>query len=302
MSVTNFPIIDKDKVVTKYTDYYLDTPDFFIKFIQDELPLRDLRGLTDDRITAARITGEHPLVLMTAAVLSNQQKVDISGFLPAISVVESDENEEFETLGYGKRSAFVIDTDWITTFKANHGTLEDRKADGLLSDKQLNDIEQAVTNATDAIKNPKGAILAYVDGHMIRESVFVSVWAGTVDERNIVGNVVRSVIYDMRKSMINRNVKDIHIQSSNGLVNTNFGRVIHGREITLNFINVFHTVTVTNEVPTENLLDNSKNISIYDTAENAYQDILGYINANLKFKGEATNDKYIDSAGNEINV
>lgn len=297
--ITNFPVVEDSKIITKYTDYLISTPNFFIEFLQKEMPLRDLRGLTNGRIKAVNITGEHPLVLMTGAVLSAQKKVDISGFLPAISVVESDENEEFENLGYSKRTAFALDSDWVTAFKAAHGDIKTRQADGLLSDHQLEKIHQAVSNATNA-NNPKGALIAYIDGHMIRESVFVSVWVESVDERNIIGNTVRSVIYDMRKEMVNRTVKDIHIRSSKGLVNTNFGRVLKGQETTLDFINVFHTITVSMDIPSEFLLDSTNNITVYDTQQEAYVEINANLNVNAEYVGEGTNDDHIDQAGNEI--
>lgn len=300
MAVNNFPVIPDDIVVTKYTDYYLNIPEFFIEFIQKEIKIRDIKGLTDGRISSVNITGEHPLVLLTGAVLSSQNTVDVNGFLPAISVVCSDEVEENITFGYSKRNPFIIDSDWVATFKANHGEIESRIQDGLLSDNQLDKIEQAVRNATNAIKNPKGQIIAYLDGHLVRDSIFVSVWTQSIDEQNIIGNSVRSIIFDMRKEMVNRSIKDISIQSSKGLVNTNFGRILHGQETTMSFLNVFHTVTVTTEVPTENMIDNTNNITIFDTAQDAYIDLLGYINNLSKYKGVATNDAYVDTAGNEI--
>lgn len=273
-------LIDPDTIVTKFTDYAIRTPEFFIDFITSEITKRDVRGLTNDRVQEVNISGEHPLVRMTASALVDG-KVNTKNFLPAISVIEDDENEEYTTIGDGTRPPIIVDQEFVDQCKAI--PIKDRIADGLITDKQLALIEQAILNNKDRSTTGEGKLLAHVEGFFMKEVAFVSVWGSTLNERNIIGDVVRSVIFDMKKAMREAKIKDTHIRTSKGLVNSNFGRIIYGQESMLEFTNFFHNITVTTEYPRSLLLQECPTISVFDAIKQSTEEICTNIKVNPRF-------------------
>lgn len=270
-------------IITKFTDYAIKTPDWFIDFIKTEITQRDVRGLTGGRITAVNITGEHPLVSLTKNMLeSGGSELDVSGFLPAIAVVEADENEQYTTIGDGKRVPIIVDQAFVDTCRAV--PIAERDVDGLVSDKQLASIEQAIANTVANSPTGEGAVIAELEGFFLRETTFVSVWCHNVNERNTIGNVVRSILYDMKKAMRAAKLKDTYLKTAKGLVNTNFGQVLHGQETTLDYINFFHNITVTDEFPTKIMLDNCAKISIYDAIEQSTEELCTMIEIDPAFR------------------
>ncbi len=279
MSITP-PLYQADDIVTKYTDYAANVPDYFIDFIKDEIALRDVPGLTSDRIKAVNVTGEHPLVRMTETVLTGG-KLNTAGFLPAISVIEDEENESYESLGDGWRTPLALTQTFVDDCRAL--AIQDRAQEGLLSNKQLDMIEAQIAVNAALTADGVGAVLALLEGFYLQERAFVSVWAHSVDERNYIGNTMRSILYDMKKHMKLRKLKDIHIRTAKGLVNTNFGRILHGQETTIDYVNFFHNITVTKEVPLQNLLDETNNISIFDAINQSTEEITKNLDVGGRF-------------------
>ncbi len=240
-------------ILTKFTDYGVNMPDWLIDFIQREVLLRDVRGLTNDVITALNISGEHPLVQLTASYLdATSGKLDISGFLPAVSVVEGDENEDPLTLGNGYSNIFNINQAWITAKRLEFPDPEETLQDGQLTEKQLSQIETFLGT----LPSGQQTVYAVVDGFFLQTNLMVGVWAQTVQERGIIGNLVRSILFDARKYLsAERKIKDIHFKTAKGLVNTNFGTILLGQETTVDFINYFHNITVTKNIPLDVLVD-----------------------------------------------
>lgn len=242
-------------VVTKYTCYYINTPNFLIKYIQNELALRDIPGLTNNIIGGVRVTGTHPLVKLTGAMLSTGGgNPNFSGILPAVAVIETNEVEEVGTFNYGERSPFVIDQQWVTEFKVSHSDVKKRMEDGLLTDKQLLLIENAVST------NP---VIALKKQIWLNESNIISVWCETLSDRQIIGDLVKSIVFDMRSAMRDKGIRDISVKIDNGLVNMNFGRTIHGMEISIDFTNTLENIIVTDEIPLDDRLTDDF-IEVYD--------------------------------------
>lgn len=223
-----------------FTEYNIAVPEFFIKFIGDELGKRDLTGLTNGRIQAIYPSGEHPFVQLTGVALSSGgQGVNFAGILPAISVVESDENEENTTLGQGIKYPMIINQTFLDLLASDYGTMEMRVADGLITNKQISDMQGMINNHTE--------VNGEIEEFWMRESIFVSLWAENLQDRQIIGRLLRSIVFNMRKSMIAKRVVDITIRISKGLVNFNFARVLHGMEMEISFRNIFKNVTVKDE-------------------------------------------------------
>lgn len=234
-------------VVTKYTDYAINTPDFLIAYIDQEIRLRDVPGLTDGVIQGIRISGTHPLVQLTAAFLSSGPDVNLQGILPAITVVENDETEEIvhRRIGRGQRYV-VLDQAWVDSCRAV--SIEDRMQLALITDKQLNLVQTAITANDSSVGAGDGNVKATITGEFWqRESLMVSLWVNILQDRQIIGDLLRSIVYDLRVELVSKNIKDINIKIANGLVNMNFGQIIHGSEITIDFLNIIKNITITDE-------------------------------------------------------
>lgn len=260
--------IPESNVLTKFTDYNVNMPDWLIEFITNEAVKRDIKGLTNNVIQKLQISGEHPLVQMTAAVFDPKGgSFDVSGFLPAISVVEGDEDEEPTLLGNGYRKVFNIDQTWIDTYRTNFPEQSTAIQDGLLSEEQLKTIESYLLT----LESGKQVVGAVLEGFFLRTNMMVGVWVQSIQERSIIGNLIRSVLFDARKYLsAERHVRDTHIRTAKGLVNTNFGMILFGQESTLDFINIFHNITVTKEIPLDVLLDLANTDDVIDTAPGYY--------------------------------
>lgn len=241
-------------IITEYTEYLLSSPDFFIEYIQEALGLRDLHGLTNKRIEAITVKGEHPLAMIAGEVLNAAGRagasVNMAGFLPAVSVVEGAENEESTTMGGGRRGNFLMNMQVVTAIRA-YTDMKVRMAEGLITDAQLGLIEAALRQqAADLnIALADACLIAEVEGFWQREEVLVSLWTHNIQERQIIGRVLRSIVYRMRRAMRARRVVDISMRTEKGLVNFNFGRTLHGQETPISFLNHFWTVTVTSDRP-----------------------------------------------------
>lgn len=228
-------------VIAQFTDYLVRTPDFFVQSIQDGLTARDLPGITGDRIQRIEVTSEHPFVQLVGQVLVAGAP-QTAGLIPAISVTEGDETEEATTIGQGQRTVSVMTDGKLTALKA-YGSVKNRNRDGVISAAQILAIETALTTKPDGL-------LMEVSEFYERESVNVSLWTHSVQERQVLGAVLRSIVYDMRKSMIAKKLHDISIRTAKGLVNFNFGKLLYGEEIEITYMNGFRIFTVSDDSAT----------------------------------------------------
>lgn len=280
--------IPDSNIITKFTDYGVLMPDWLIDFISHEIVQRDVRGLTNDIITKLNVSGEHPLVQMTASILNAKtSKFDISGFLPAVSVVEGDENEDPEILGNGYRKGFDIDQVWLDGYKERFPSQKTAIQDGLFTAQQVLEIETFLGTLPEG----KQKVLVIMDGFFLKTNLMVGVWCQTVQERSIIGNLIRSILFDSRKYLsAERGIKDIHFKTAKGLVNTNFGMILLGQETTIDFTNYFHNFTVTKEVPLDILNpDGSIDLDILDS-EIGYYPAYQFDDNVVKYPGEDNED------------
>lgn len=281
-------IIPDEQVVVKFTDYAVNSPDFFIDFIKKEIRKRDVRGLTNNRINAINVTGEHPLVTLTANVLSGTQ-LNVSAVIPAIAVIEDEENETDTNLGDGYRRTVIFTQETVEELR-KLAVGDARFQEGIISDAQIDAIEQALANVAHKSKENKGYLLTQVDGWLLRETICVSLWCHSVDERSLIGDVLRSILYDMKNAMRVRKLKDVSIRTSKGLVNTNFGTVLFGQETLIDFTNFFHTITVTNQFPSKIMLAESGKISIFDVLNDSYEELSQAVRVREHYRAIGTQD------------
>ena len=223
--------------VTKYTDYSVTT-DFFIDFLQSEMNKRDIPGhFPNGRLAGVNVTGEHPYAQAIGTMIASEGQPNL-GFLPAISVTEDDESEENTTVGQGTRPYDFMTVDMLNELKIKVGPMQERHKDGLITDGQIGLIESALHNSKE------GNLILGVEEFFQKEAVYVSLWAHNIMELRILGNILRSVIYDMRKAMLKAGLFEITTHTSKGLMNYNFGKVIFGRETRIEYKQSIRNFTV----------------------------------------------------------
>lgn len=226
-------------ILTKYTDYSIFVPDFFIDFIADELLLRDLGEITNNRIKAINVSGDHPLVQLTGSIMQSG-KPNFAGLLPAISVIDENEMEENTTMGQGKRSFQYMDIETIQNIKNNFREMKNRVQEGVISDNQIAIIEAELGK----IQNDNEHLIIEVEEFYNLETIFVSLWTHTTHERQVIGSVLRSILFDMKKVMMKKGLFDFSMKTTKGLVNYNFGQLIFGQESEITYRHSIRNYTV----------------------------------------------------------
>ncbi len=279
-------------VITKFTDYDVLMPDWLINFIQFEMPKRDIRGLTNDVITKVVVSGEHPLVQIAASAFDPKSgKTDIAGLLPAISVIEGDENEDPITLGNGYSNTFNIDQVWLDAHRLRFPNQKDAIQDGLFTEKQVFQIETYLGT----LPEEKQVVAAVVDGYFSKSNLMVGLWVQSIFERAIIGRALRSVLYDARKYVsAERGVKDIHFKTAKGIVSKIYNMILYGQETTIDYTDVFHNITVTKNIPFDVLVDL--------TSDGAVVAIPGYYPAYQEDDNKVIYDSEEDEEGLPVEV
>lgn len=228
----------------KYTDYAVLTPTYFVRYLQAELAKRDLSGITGGRMANIRVSEEHPLCSMVQTILKDG--TPNTGIFPAVSVVEGDEEETDTTIGHGIRENEIFTLEMLQDLKQRYPTMASRINDGLISDKQLQDVELMFTRS----ENPAPRLFRERHKFRERETIFVSIWASTLEERKILSKILRSIIYDMRLDMVAHDLHDISIRTSKGLINFDFGVMLFGQETQVSFVNNFTNYRISDtEIP-----------------------------------------------------
>jgi hypothetical protein len=231
-------------IITKFTDFNIDSPNWFINVLKEEFSLRDLKGISNNRFEHISISGQHPFIQLVNDLLENENSVKNTSILPCISVSENDENQEIVTIGEGFRGVKLIDTDILNYIETNYADYKKRNKEGILTNNQIETIRTYINSG----KKLKMLVYEY----FLRTSVFVSLWTNTYEEYQILSKILRSILYDIRLKMISRKAVDISITSNKGLVNTNFGKIIYGQETEIQFLNGFRNYIVTDEEFLEN--------------------------------------------------
>jgi hypothetical protein len=231
-------------IITKFTDFNIDSPNWFINVLKEEFSLRDLKGISNNRFEHISISGQHPFIQLVNDLLENENFVKNTSILPCISVSENDENQEIVTIGEGFRGVKLIDTNILNYIETNYSDYKKRNKEGILTNNQIETIRTYINSG----KKLKMLVYEY----FLRTSVFVSLWTNTYEEYQILSKILRSILYDIRLKMISRKAVDISITSNKGLVNTNFGKIIYGQETEIQFLNGFRNYVVTDEEFLEN--------------------------------------------------
>jgi len=232
--------------IVKFTDYLVYSPQWFIRYLKNEIAKRDIGGVTASRIMTINVTVEHPLVQAMGRALSGASDV-FAGLLPSICVTEGDENEEGTPIGQGQKEYGYFSQSDIDNQKTNFPMMEDRVMEGIITDTQLSTLQSAIS------VSPSKKLPMSIERFWVREEITVGLWAHSIQERQILGMVLRSILFDMKKAMIGKGLTDISIRTAKGLVNQNFGKQIFGQETFFSLLNKFWNYTVFDspELPTQ---------------------------------------------------
>jgi hypothetical protein len=226
-------------IITKYSDYIIRPIDYFIDLIKSELDMRDVSGLTDDRIQIINVSKQHPIVTMMANKLSSRE-TERSNILPAISVTPSNPVEEGFTLGQSFQPE-IIDDDFIAVLKAFLAMADkDIQKEVLITKNQIELILAAYKRAE------PGGLRAEVHEWRKNDEINISLWSETPDIDMLIGNVMDSLFADLQVGFAgdNSEIHNMKWRVTKGLTNFNFGRVLFGTEYSLTFMNTYNNYTI----------------------------------------------------------
>lgn len=223
----------------KFTSYDIWNTEYYIELLNQEFAFRDLKEISNGRIEGIKAVKEHPLIQMVGAVLSSGGESNLVGILPSIGVVEGDADHTIDRVGETTGKYLIWGQPEINQLKTGLENLEESQREGIISKTQIQNLENILAK-NNALK------VQIVTGFQ-QETIFISLWCNTLEERQLISKVLRSIIYDLRDQMTKDGIKNINLRTSKGLTNMNFGRVIYGEETELTFFSKFHNYTIIDE-------------------------------------------------------
>lgn len=238
-------------VITKYSDYAIQSVEYFIDAIEAALGTRDLKGLTSfvtadnetkSRIEKINVTKQHPLVSFMMNSLSDVKTADVlrTGLLPAISVMPGNISDGGLTLGQGLQTETVDDA-FITALKVFlPKTKKETLRDLIITTDQINLIIAAYRKAA------AGMIRAEIHQWRKDEEINVSAWTDNADTDILIGSLLDSIFADIQMGFAGDNspIMNFKYKITKGLTNFNFGRILFGTEYSLTFTNTYNNYTI----------------------------------------------------------
>jgi len=229
-------------IITKFSDYVIQSVEYFLTRIEDEIVIRDLNGLSNGKIDIIKPTKEHPLCSLMASQLSETRNTNDlrSSIIPAISVTPGNMADEGFTLGQSYKSE-VVDDDFIDQLKIYLAkTNKEIQEDLLITPKQ---IELIISEYN---RSEAGAMRVQKNQWHKKEDINISVWSNTPDIDILLGNLMDSIFATIQVGFVGDNspLREFSYKITKGLTNFNFGRVLFGSEYGLTFMNSFSNFTI----------------------------------------------------------
>lgn len=233
-------------IIAEYSDYAIQSVQFFIDEIENNLGKRDIPGLTNDKIQLINVTKEHPLVaLMASQINPNPKSQDAlrSSILPAIAVTPGNMSEEGISFALSPHTSIAND-EFIEELKE----LFDVSQKEIQKNKGLITIEQ-IENIIAAYKKSNGILRIVRNGWGWNEELNISCWSESPDLDILLSTLMDSTLARIRVGFMGDEspVKNLKYRVTRGLTNFNFGRVLFGTEYNLTFFNTYHNYTVYQE-------------------------------------------------------
>lgn len=237
-------VIGYMKIIAKYSDYALQSIEFFISQIKDDIELRDIKGLTNNKIQKINVTKEHPLVQFVAAQINPNVNLENlrSNIIPAISVTPGNMGEEGRGFALSPQT-FIIDDDWITELRElSNSTMRDIQSQGLITKDQI-------TAIISQYNRNQGIMRVIKKSWGWNEEINISCWSDSPDIDTLTSTLVDSILAEITTGFMGDEspVKNMKYRATRGLTNFNFGRVLYGTEYNLTFFNTYHNYTVYQE-------------------------------------------------------
>lgn len=232
-------------IVTKYSDYEIQSIEYLIEKIQEELVFRDMKGLTNNKVEIINVNKQHPLATLMAAQLQENRNSEAlrASVLPAISVTPGNLTEEGFTLGQSYKTE-VVDDDFIDELKElREKTNKEIQRDVLITKDQIEAIILAQR------KYESDSVFAQIHQWRRAEEINVSAWSESPDMDILMGNVLDSIFSELQVGFAGDNSMFVNFRfkTTKGLTNFNFGRVLFGTEYNLTFTNTFNNYTIYQE-------------------------------------------------------
>jgi hypothetical protein len=229
-------------IITKYSDYAIQSIEYFLTKIESEIVLRDIKSLTNGKVEKVNVTKQHPLVTLMAAQLIDNRSLDVtrSSIIPAISVTPADITDEGFTLGQSYQPEIVDDT-WITTYKSYLSlTNKQLQEDGLITHTQINAILAAYKRCV------AGQMRVQIHEWRKNEEINISIYSDTPDIDILFGNLMDSILADIQVGFVGDNspLQSFRYRCTKGLTNFNFGRILFGTEYNITFMNTYNNYTI----------------------------------------------------------
>lgn len=241
-------------LIAKFSDYTIQSIEFFIDSIERELLLRDLSGLTNGHVEIIPVSKEHPIATLMASQLSAQRDgpIEQANIIPGIGVTPGSQTDEIFTLGQSPKTE-VIDDTFIDTLKEwNNKTDKVIQQDVLITKKQIETI------IGEYKRTATGGMRAQINEWQRPEQIAVSVWSNTADVDVLLGTLMDSIMATIQVGTLgdNSNIRNMKCGITKGLTNFNFGRVLYGSEYALTFTNKYNNYTIfTDDVVTDGGFD-----------------------------------------------
>lgn len=234
------------KIIAQYSDFEVDTINFFIAKIRESIDARGLTGLTNGQVDLIPVLKEHPLIqYMESKINPNVRNGDDlrAGMVPGIGVTPGNCDPEMETMGESTEF-IVIDDAYISMLKGLL-SLSDKEIQqqGVLTKDQINTIIGAYKRLG------KGVMRGQLNKWAWNEEVNISCWAESPDYDTIMSRIIDSVLAGLRVGFLGDNspIRKMKYKPVRGLTNFNFGRVLYGSEFNLTFLNIYTNYTIYTE-------------------------------------------------------
>jgi hypothetical protein len=226
----------------QFSYYGLANPDWFIRSINAFMDSYDLDGLSSGRIKGLKASRQHPLVAMLTTALQDGKADNAISLLPAISVSAGGKSAEDIPIGQGMMTSVLIDETTVSQMESDVKDPASFMEQILLSPTGVKTLRSYLT-----LNN--GTAYASRNQFRFRDSATISVWAATIDEAILMERLITAYLIESRAWMVSAHAADISVRTDAGLINTNFGRVIHGIETTISFQHAFTTYQVFRQKP-----------------------------------------------------
>ena len=232
-------------IIAQYSDFEIDTINFFIGKIRDALETRGLSDLTNKQVDIIPVLKEHPLVqYMESRINPNRGGDDLrAGILPGIGVTPGSMDPEMDTMGETTEIE-VVDDAYIAAMRPYlNESMDNIQKLGVLTVPQLNSIIQAYRRRNGQVMRVQKNTWGY------NEEVNVSCWAESPDYDTLMSRIIDSVLAGLKVGILGDNsmLRKMKYKVVRGLTNFNFGRVLYGSEFNLTFFNTYSNYTIYTE-------------------------------------------------------